>query len=201
MVNGSRCPCNGEAPIQISPAQSVSPKKRSAVTEPMTEQQRCFATEMHNLIYAFLHEKGWTVSEYYDIAAFGFLRAVRRYLSEPELGKYAFSSIAWPAMNQSIASFHRAEARRKEAEQRYINEAATVSPDPFSELESRLLLHDLATMSSPKQYELASLRLQGYTIAEIASAQGVPQIRIRRILKELYRTYFRLYHNEGSFTE
>ena len=51
----------------------------------MTERQRRFAARNHNLIYRFLHEKGWEVSEYYDIAAFGYLRAVRRYLTEPGL--------------------------------------------------------------------------------------------------------------------
>ena len=159
----------------------------------MTERQRRFAAKNHNLIYRYLHEKGWEVSEYYDIAAFGYLRAVRRYLTEPGLSIYAFSSIAWRAMAQSIASFLRAEVRRKDAERRYISEAAAAIPDPFAELEARLLLHDLAAVSSKQQYELAEMRLQGYSIAEIALAQGMPKIRIRRLLKELYQAYFQLY--------
>ena len=162
-------------------------------TGAMTERQRRFAAKNHNLIYRYLHEKGWEVSEYYDIAAFGYLRAVRRYLTEPGLSIYAFSSIAWQAMTQSIASFLRAEARRKDAERRYIREAASAVPDPFAELEARLLLHDLAAVSSKQQYALAEMRLQGYSIAEIALAQGMPKIRIRRLLKELYRAYFQLY--------
>ena len=162
-------------------------------TGAMKERQRRFAAKNHNLIYRYLHEKGWEVSEYYDIAAFGYLRAVRRYLTEPGLSIYAFSSIAWQAMTQSIASFLRAEARRKDAERRYIREAASAVPDPFAELEARLLLHDLAAVSSKQQYALAEMRLQGYSIAEIALAQGMPKIRIRRLLKELYRTYLQLY--------
>ena len=161
--------------------------------ETMTERQRWFAAQNHNLIYRYLHEKRWEVSEYYDIAAFGYLRAVRRYLTEPGLSIYAFSSIAWQAMTQSIASFLRAEARRNDAERRYISEAASAVPDPFVELEARLLLHDLAAVSSRQQYALAEMRLQGYTIAEIALAQGMPKIRIRRLLKEFYRAYFQLY--------
>ena len=162
-------------------------------TGAMTERQRRFAAKNHNLIYRYLHEKGWEVSEYYDIAAFGYLRAVRHYLTEPGLSIYAFSSIAWQAMTQSIASFLRAEARRKDAERRYIREAVSAVPDPFAELEARLLLHDLAAVSSKQQYALAEMRLQGYSIAEIALAQGMPKIRIRRLLKELYRTYLQLY--------
>ena len=42
------------------------------------------------------------------------------------------------------------------------------------------------------------MRLQGYTIAEIALAQGMPKIRIRRLLKELYRAYLQLYMGGGD---
>ena len=66
------------------------------------------------------------------------------------------------------------------------------------ELEARLLLHDLAAVSSKQQYALAEMRLQGYTIAEIALAQGMPKIRIRRLLKELYRAYLQLYMGGGD---
>ena len=190
MASAKNSPHNGaNADKALIPQSERQPDQM----ETMTERQRRFAAQNHNLIYRYLHEKGWEVSEYYDIAAFGYLRAVRRYLTEPGLSLYAFSSIAWQAMTQSIASFLRAEARRKDAERRYISEAASAVPDPFAELEARLLLHDLAAVSSRQQYALAEMRLQGYTIAEIALAQGMPKIRIRRLLKELYRAYFQLY--------
>ena len=63
------------------------------------------------------------------------------------------------------------------------------------EMEARLLLHDLAAVSDRKQYEFAEMRLQGYTIAEIAAEQGMKKVRIRRLLKELYRTYLQLCRN------
>lgn len=44
-------------------------------------EQRQFAAEQHNLIYAYLNEKGLYHEEYYDIAAFGYLQAVKRYLT------------------------------------------------------------------------------------------------------------------------
>ena len=101
-------------------------------------------------------------------------------------------------MTQSIASFLRAEARRKDAERRYISEAASAAPDPFAELEARLLLHDLAAVSSKQQYALAEMRLQGYTIAEIALAQGMPRSAFGGFLKELYRAYLQLYMGGGD---
>ncbi len=101
-------------------------------------------------------------------------------------------------MGQSISSFRRTETRRKDAERRYIETVREEAPDPYAELEQRMLLHDLATVSSEQQYRLASLRLQGYSIAEAARTQGMSAWRVRRQLRELYQIYFPLYHNEGS---
>ena len=101
-------------------------------------------------------------------------------------------------MGQSISSFRRTEARRKDAERRYMETAQEEAPDPYAELEQQLLLHDLAAVSSKQQYRLASLRLQGYSIAETARAQGMSSWRVRRLLRELYQVYFTLYHNDGS---
>ena len=43
---------------------------------PLNEEQRRFATENHNLVYAFLNEKGLSEDEYYDVVIFGYLYAV-----------------------------------------------------------------------------------------------------------------------------
>lgn len=177
--------------VTNSPPNGTAPPSRTP--EPLTESQRQFAAEHHNLIYSFLHEKGWDVDEYYDIAAFGFLRSVMRYFAVPNLQRYAFSTIAWCAMGQSIASYHRTEARRQACEKRYLSTVYSCPLDPFDDMAARLLLQDLATMSSPSQYELAVMRLQGYSIAEAARAQGVSPKRIRKLLAELYRVYLKLY--------
>lgn len=160
----------------------------------MTEVQRHFAAEHHNLIFSFLHDRGWPVDEYYDIAVFGYLRSVMRYLSVPTLQRYAFSTIAWRTMGQSIASYQRAEKRRLASEQKYMGALPTASPDPYEELEATILLHDLASMSTSEQYALASMRLQGYSIAETARLQGMSPKRVHLLLKELYRVYLNLYH-------
>ena len=121
----------------------------------------------------------------------GYLSAVRRYLTRPTLRRYAFSTIAWKSMRRSIAVFHRAEALRIQAERRY--QEAVPKRDPMEELEVRLFLHDLASVASRPQYELAALRPQGYSIAEVARQHGMKPKRVRRLLKELYRVYFQLY--------
>lgn len=94
----------------------------------LTDEQRQFAAENHNLIYKYLWDRRLEIDDYYDIAVFGYLRAVKRYLTEPWLRRYQFSTVAWHAMRQNIASFHRAEERRKETEQKYLKTLRTSPP-------------------------------------------------------------------------
>lgn len=94
-------------------------------------------------------------------------------------------------MQRSVAAFHRAEAQRRQAERRY--QETVPKRDPMEELEARLWLHDLASVASRPQYELAALRLQGCSIAEVARQRGMTPKRVCRLLKELYRAYFQLY--------
>ena len=159
----------------------------------MTEEQRRYAAENHALIYRFLREKGWSVDEYYDVAAFGYLTAVMQYLSDAALRRYAFSTVAWRRMKQSIANQRRAEQRRQNTETAYAERTLAARTDPFEELEYTMLLHDLAAVSTNRQYALASMRLQGYSIAEIARRQGVDHRRVSRLLRELYQVYMKLY--------
>ena len=166
------------------------------IPDALTEQQRKFAAEQHGLIFAFLNENRLAANEYYDIAALGYLRAVRRYMTDPQLQRYAFSTIAWWSMRQSIAAFLRAERRRQTAEQAYAESA--YQPVCFStDLDMKLILHDLAAASSPEQYAAAQLRLQGCTVAETARIQGTSPRRVKRLLKALYLAYMSLMSPES----
>ena len=62
---------------------------------PLNDTQRIFADKNHNLVYKFLHEKNLPASEYYDIVIFGYLRAVQRYLTDPNLAGYSFATVAF----------------------------------------------------------------------------------------------------------
>lgn len=162
---------------------------------PLTTEQQQFAAQNHNLIYAFLHEKGCDIGECYDAAALGLLQAAQRYLTQPRLRRYAFATIAWQAMGREIAQSRRAEARQQATERRYLESIRARPPNLDSELEAQLLLHDLLTGASEEQHRLALLRLRGCSLSEAAQAQGMGVKRARRLLKELHRDYLIL-HSE-----
>lgn len=162
---------------------------------PLTTEQQQFAAQNHNLIYAFLHDKGCDVGECYGAAALGLLRATQRYLTQPRLRRYAFATIAWQAMGREIAQSFRAEMRQKDAERRYLESLRARPPNFDSELEAQLSLHDLFVGASEEQHRLALLRLLGYSVPEAAQAQGMDVKRARRLLKELRNDYLAL-HSE-----
>ena len=153
---------------------------------PLTEEQRRFAEDHHDLIYAFLGRGGYAAGEYYDAAAPGFLQAVQRYLTQPWLRRYSFSTIAWQSMARGVSSDYRAEERRRQAEQRYLERAWTTPPDLLGE---RILLHDLLSAANGEQRRLIWLRLQGHTMAETARAHGISAKQARRLLSDLHRAY------------
>ena len=141
------------------------------------------------MIFLFLNKQGWDDHEYYDIAAIGYLSAVRRYLTQPKLRQYAFSTIAWQAMARSVAADYRAEERRRNAERRYLETVRARPPDPRRDLEEQFVLHDLISIGNEDQRRLIQLRLQGYTVAEAAQAQGMSGKRARKLLNGLHRVY------------
>jgi hypothetical protein len=85
---------------------------RTSLKAPLTQIEADYAAEHHDLIYAFLRKNHYPVDEYYDVVVFGYLRAVRKYLSREELRSYAFSTIAFAAMRSSMGN-HRASADRR----------------------------------------------------------------------------------------
>lgn len=99
---------------------------------PLTENEKLFAEQNHNLIYSFLHRYGYSVEDYYNIAVFGFLKAVEVYHRKESVQQYDFPFIAWQYMRAEIGNH-----RRKENAKRRTSEHGTVSLDAdYSEAES-----------------------------------------------------------------
>lgn len=61
---------------------------------PLTEEERIFAEENHDVISWCLKLEGRDYDENYSIAVFGYLKAVKRWFAREELHKYSFKTIA-----------------------------------------------------------------------------------------------------------
>ena len=161
---------------------------------PLNDTQRFFAEKNHNLVYKFLHEKNLPASEYYDIIIFGYLRAVQRYLTDPNLAGYSFATVAWRAMEGEIVNAHRT-ARRRFRVIRFVRPRQTYTghltrhstptvtdEEALRESEVALLLHALAKRVTPQQMEIIRLRTKGYQTNEIAQMQNTSLYHVNTLL-------------------
>ena len=150
-----------------------------------------FAEKNHKLVYAFLQEQRYDPGDYYDLAVMGYLRAVERYFTHAYLRRFSFSTIAYRAMQQSIMSWKRGESRRRQAEDAYC--ALSGRRETFCEAEpsEAYFFSELQKCGTPQQAAFALLRMQGYSIAEIAARYKLDSRHVRRMLKSLYSAYLR----------
>jgi hypothetical protein len=119
--------------------------------EPLTAEEANFAAERHELIIHFLSSRHLPEADYYDVAALGFLRAVKNWFSRPELHQYAFSTIAWNAMRSNIGNYRLSYKRRKRHEAFSLNDLlpgaksltfADTIQDPHISIEDRICIRE-----------------------------------------------------------
>lgn len=164
---------------------------------PLTDEQRDYAAEHHALVYKFLKDNHLPMDEFYDVVIFGYLRAVRRYLTEPALRQYKFTTIAWNCMRVDLYNYYKSNRCQKRnaevlsihigisAESYPLENTVAVSDDLMKQLEAKLLLHELAGKVSEQQMEMVRLKTCGYNLREIARQQKTPMRRVKEALEEV----------------
>ena len=80
----------------------------------LTERQRLFATEHHNVLEEFLAKRGLDYDDYYDVVVFKFLKAVKQYDEIERLHKQAFEDIAVSLMQMAVDNHRRALKAERE---------------------------------------------------------------------------------------
>lgn len=147
--------------------------------QPLTEQEKQFAEENHNLIYSFIKRHGYSIEEHYNILVFGFLKAVQIYHRRKDLQKYDFPFISWQYMRSEIGNYYRMEKTQKRG-----NGEAPLSLDKeytddgtlynligkksveFEVLEKESMIEILNSLTD-KQRKIVVLKLDGYSPKEI----------------------------------
>lgn len=160
---------------------------------PLTEEQRRFAEQNHNLVYKFLHQHGLSIDEYYDIVIFGFLLAVQRYLTDVSLTPYAFSTVAWSAMESALRNHRRTAQRRlrlhtksgRHGRYRICRPELPSESEWMSQLETTLLLHTLSAMVSAQQMQVLQLRAQGVSVRAIATRLKTNIQQVNELLEDV----------------
>lgn len=163
---------------------------------PMTWDEQLFATQNHNLVYAFLQEKELDEDVFYDVVIFGYMRAVQEYVSGKRFRVYAFSTIAWKRMESSASNYRRYLA----APMRSATIFSLFSPigadaeltweDVLSgndeqriQYETQLLLRELTEKLSKQEMKIIRMKLAGCKMHEIAKSEHLTFQEINELLE------------------
>lgn len=173
--------------------------------EKLTDTERNFAEENHNLIYGFLHQKELSIEEYYNIAVFGFLKAVQVYHRRKDLnGKYRFSVIAWKYMQSEVGNYIRMEHSKKRTTTKNILSLDADNAEmeniynmiggksAEADVVENSYMHCILEKLTEMQRKIICLKMEGYSntetflILEIPSSTFYKEMnRIKKILENL----------------
>lgn len=79
---------------------------------PLTAEEREFAEKNHPVLLWYIRDARLNPDRWYDVAAIGYLRAVKSWFSRPELHQYSFLKIAKQSMRGYVGAEMKREARR-----------------------------------------------------------------------------------------
>ncbi|MCU7380471.1 hypothetical protein OBO34_19345 [Clostridiales Family XIII bacterium ASD5510] len=79
---------------------------------PLTSTEQDFAEKNHDAVLWYLTRHKLDFEEYYDVAVFGYLKAVKNWFTRPDLRRYSFNTIARQAMFGYISNYWHCKERR-----------------------------------------------------------------------------------------
>ena len=144
----------------------------------LTDYERQFADQHHDVVYRFLRARGLNISEYYDVVIFRYLGAVQQYLSRPSLQEYSFDTIACNAMRSALGHHYEAEKRKQEfciTDTNLVESLVGYTPDERQNDVSKLLWMEVAALLSEPELKLVNQRANGMTYREIAEDCGLKE--------------------------
>ena len=157
----------------------------------MTKEQENLVIENHNLIYWWIHKYNLSVEEYYDVCAIGLCKAALTFNKD----KGKFSTYAGMVILNSIKMEFRKFQNKKyvkgvlslDTTEKYENicltDVCTTGLDTYDEI----IPYDLKDILTPFEYEVAQLKIQGYTQVHIGDMLKCSQPKICRALREIRR--------------
>ena len=149
---------------------------------PMTQEEREFAEQNHDLVIDYLRRKRLPMDDYYDVVIFGYLSAVQQYFRNPPDG-VAFKAMSFQAMKESVLREGEYHARAK----RYgvtvgLDDVSGTLADPKQDterqIESKAVLDQAANVATPKEARIIRLLVDGFALHEAARFLKMPRTTV-----------------------
>ena len=146
---------------------------------PMTQEEREFAEQHHDMVIDYLRCKRLPMDDFYDIIIFGYLSAVQQYFRNPPAG-VAFKAMAFRAMKDSVLREGEYHARAKRCGVTVgLADAGSPLTDPRQDIErqieGKVLLEQVASMATPREVKIIRLLVDGFALREAARFLKIPR--------------------------
>lgn len=166
--------------------------------EKLTEKERQYAEQNHNIVYWFLRKNNYDIEDFYSIAVFGYLKAVQIYNRRTDLQqKYEFAFIAQQYMRSEVGNYFTTQNSQKRKSEKgtvsfdvecmgkenLYNVMGTKSvEDNMTEME---LFYDIMGNLSDLQRKIVLLKMDGYNNKEVAEQMAIKHATYYRELKRI----------------
>lgn len=153
---------------------------------PMTQEEREFAEEYHDLVIDFLRYKHLPMNDFYDVVIFGYLSAVQQYFRNPPSG-VTFKAMAFRAMKDAVLREDEYHARAKRSGTT-VNlddvEIADPRQDTERRVEGKALLEQLVNVATPREARIINLLMDGFGLREAAQRLKMPRAAAVSCMKD-----------------
>lgn len=85
---------------------------RGFYTRPLSKKEAIFAEENINIVFWYLRTYNLDEAEWYDVVIFGYLLAVKKYLSVPSTQRVKFVTVAANAMRSCVGNVRDKDKRQ-----------------------------------------------------------------------------------------
>lgn len=155
---------------------------------PMTQEEREFAEQNHNLVIDYLRCKCLPMDDFYDVVIFGYLSAVQQYFRNPPVG-VEFKAMAFRAMKDSVLRDGEYYARAKRCGSTVSLDTDT-TPDPKQDVErqteDKALLEHAASMATPREAKIIRFLVDGFALREAARFLKMPKAAAVSCMEDFY---------------
>lgn len=137
---------------------------------PMTQEEREFAEQNHDLVIDFLRFKRLPLDDFYDVVIFGYLSAVQQYFRNPPAG-VAFKAMAFRAMKDAVLREGEYHARTKRCGTTVgLDDVELTDPrqDTERRVEGKVLLEQAVNVATPREARIINLLIDGFALHEAA---------------------------------
>lgn len=146
----------------------------------MTEEERKFAEQQHELVICFLCCKHLPIDDFYDVVIFGYLSAVQQYFRNPP-SNVAFEAMAFRAMKDTILRNREYAARAKRSGIAVgLDDVGSTLADPRQNVErqteGKALLEQVISVATPKEARIINLLMDGFALRDAARRLKMPKV-------------------------